>query len=75
MQICKKLHVDLSEVACGFVRSSIWVKRTRMDIIQKSVTFFQLWSLNTPIEKKGLVKKNKKIVYYFVYKSHYLLTK
>ena len=29
----------------------IWVKRMMMDIMQNSVTFFQLRSLNTPILK------------------------
>ena len=32
----------------------IWVKR--VDITQKSVTFFQLWSLNTPILKQAQTK-------------------
>ena len=38
-------------------KNLIWVKRTRMDIMQNSVTFFQLWSLIKPIKipiKKGM---------------------
>ena len=37
----------------------IWVKRTRMDIMQNSVTFFQLWSLITPIKKTDPIKSEQ----------------
>ena len=36
--------------------------------------FFQRWSLNTP-NKKMIQSKVKIVVHYFVYKSHYLVTK
>ena len=36
----------------------IWVKRTRLDILQNSVNFFQLRSLNTPILKQAQTKGN-----------------
>ena len=36
-------------VSDGATTFHIWVKRTRMDTMQKSVTFFKHWGLNTPI--------------------------
>ena len=49
----------------------IWVKRTRMDIMHNSVTLEPKYTnLKTdPINNK------KNVVYYFVYMSHYLVTK
>ena len=45
---------------------------TRMDNMQKSVTLFQLPSLNTQIKKNRPDQKVKNVMHYFVYKCQYL---
>ena len=53
------LHHETSMGILAAVRrpdQCIWVKRTRMDIMQHIVTFFPLQSLNTPILKQTRTK-------------------
>ena len=52
------------------------VKRTKMNIKQNIVTFFS--SISEPKYtnyKTDLITSKKNVVHYFVYKSHYLVTK
>ena len=46
-----------------------------MDIMQNSVTFFSTSKPNYTNEKTDPIKSKTNVVQYFVYKSHYLVTK
>ena len=37
MRILKKLHVDLSEAACGFVKSYLWLSKAACFFLSKAV--------------------------------------